>query len=645
MTPDLTSYIESYSPAADILVVAVCIVFIVLIRTAFINRTRSFSYLNHMIYFAITASVANLLYHFALSGRNSVSHMLVYVPRVVFHVSLYFLLWMMIQYLMETVKPDSGRIKRCFILSTVVLAVLSAAEIAQTIFRFGFYISDDHVVHMEAPIFVSGYVFYVIVMVVILIRYKEKIFRPILIGIIASVAISFLLMFIQQLIGESSYTVFTFLFPIYALLYLAHSNPYDIEIGAVDERAFNDFMKLSFEDDEELYLMSLFMHDYEGKGTRYPEEMQKMIKKFIFKYFKSPTLFMITGGHMILAVKTSLNPDHEKAAMDMYGEFLTLHEEFKIDYKVVFMKNDKRLAHENDYVNFISYLHFDMIENSILKPEDKHIDDYLRYKYIRSQLADIHNKYDLNDPRVLVYCQPVLNIKTGRYDTAESLMRLELPELGIVYPDEFIYIAERYKYIYTLTQIILNKTCLKIKELVDQGYYVQRISVNFSVYDIREENFCDTVERIIRDTGVPYDKVAIEITETQNERDFENIKKRINELKDSGIRFYLDDFGTGYSNFERIMELPFDIVKFDRSLVIASGSGNRYKSMVSNLAMMFDNGEYSVLYEGVETDEDEKRCLDMNAKYLQGFKYSKPIPIDKLTDYLQKDNGSAVSGS
>ena len=85
------------------------------------------------------------------------------------------------------------------------------------------------------------------------------------------------------------------------------------------------------------------------------------------------------------------------------------------------------------------------------------------------------------------------------------------------------------------------------------------------------------------------------------------------------------------------MELPFDIVKFDRSLVIASGSGNKYKSMVSNLAMMFDNGEYSVLYEGVEDEEDEKRCIDMNAKYLQGFKYSKPIPIDKLTEYLDKE--------
>lgn len=638
MTPGVMTYYESYAPAADILVVAVCVVFIILIRTAFINRTRSFRYLRYMIYFAITASSSNLLFHFALDRISTIPHALIYIPRMTFHVSLYMILWMLVQYLKETVRLTPQKNKIYYILSTSALLVLVLAEISQTVFRFGFYIDGNHQAHMPAPIFICGYVFYVVMMVVMLIKYKEKIFRSILIGIVASVGISFLLMLVQQLIGESSYTVFTFLFPIYSLLYLAHSNPYDLEMGAVDERAFNDLMRVSFENEEDIYLMSLYMHDYDGKGIHYPEEIQKAIKKLIVKCFKSPTLFMITGGHMILAIRIELNPDYENAAQKMYEEFTGLYERFKIDYKIVFMKNDTRLAHENDYVNFISFLHYDMLENSIVKPEDKEVEEYLRYKYILSQLSDIHNKRDLNDPRVLVYCQPVLNIKSGRYDTAEALMRLELPDLGIIYPDEFIYIAERFKYIYTLTQIILNKTCLKIKELIGDGYYVQRISVNFSVYDIREDDFCETVEGIIRDTGVPYDKVAIEITETQNERDFENIKRRINELKESGVRFYLDDFGTGYSNFERIMELPFDIVKFDRSLVIASGSGNRYKSMVSNLAMMFDNGDYSVLYEGVETDEDEKRCLDMNAKYLQGFKYSRPIPIDKLTDYLEKDD-------
>ena len=117
------------------------------------------------------------------------------------------------------------------------------------------------------------------------------------------------------------------------------------------------------------------------------------------------------------------------------------------------------------------------------------------------------------------------------------------------------------------------------------------------------------------------------------------LKEAVSELKDTGIKFYLDDFGTGYSNFERIMELPFDIIKFDRSLVIASSTDEKLKNMVSHLAKMFSDMEYAVLYEGIENEEDEERCMAMSAKYLQGFRYSKPIPIERLTEFFEKKAG------
>ena len=114
------------------------------------------------------------------------------------------------------------------------------------------------------------------------------------------------------------------------------------------------------------------------------------------------------------------------------------------------------------------------------------------------------------------------------------------------------------------------------------------------------------------------------------------MKSRINELKCFGIKFYLDDFGTGYSNLERIMELPFDIIKFDRSLVIASGDSRKSEKMVGNLAHMFSDMDYSVLYEGVENDMDEERCINMSAVYLQGYKYSRPIPMEQLSEFFEK---------
>ncbi|MBQ6255919.1 MAG: EAL domain-containing protein, partial [Clostridia bacterium] len=108
------------------------------------------------------------------------------------------------------------------------------------------------------------------------------------------------------------------------------------------------------------------------------------------------------------------------------------------------------------------------------------------------------------------------------------------------------------------------------------------------------------------------------------------------ELREQGIKIYLDDFGTGYSNMERIMALPFDIIKFDRSLVQASGSSERSEKLVEGLAGMFSELQYSVLYEGVESESDEKLCSEMYASYLQGYRYSRPIPAEKLAEYFEK---------
>ncbi len=163
--------------------------------------------------------------------------------------------------------------------------------------------------------------------------------------------------------------------------------------------------------------------------------------------------------------------------------------------------------------------------------------------------------------------------------------------------------------------------------------------MNVSVPELKDDSFCDDIIDIIRQSGIPGDKIAIELTESQNKGDFMLMKQKIAELREQGIKFYLDDFGTGYSSMERIMSLPFDIIKFDRSLVIASGSEDRSRRMVANLAHMFSDMEYSVLYEGVEKDEDEAMCKDMSATYLQGFKYSKPTPIVDLREYLSRKAG------
>lgn len=105
--------------------------------------------------------------------------------------------------------------------------------------------------------------------------------------------------------------------------------------------------------------------------------------------------------------------------------------------------------------------------------------------------------------------------------------------------------AERHDYIHTLSKIILNKTCRQIKRLEQEGYQIDRVSVNFSILEFRRKEFCKDVMDIIRQNEIPYEKVAIELTESWNETEFDNIKNTITSLQKLGIKFYLDDFGTG----------------------------------------------------------------------------------------------------
>ena len=141
-----------------------------------------------------------------------------------------------------------------------------------------------------------------------------------------------------------------------------------------------------------------------------------------------------------------------------------------------------------------------------------------------------------------------------------------------------------------------------MSKLIREGYEISRVSVNVSAIELKEDAFCGDITRIIEGNGIPGDKIAIELTESMTDSDFMLMKDKISELRDKGIKFYLDDFGTGYSNMERIMELPFDIIKFDRSMVLASGSSERSRQIVVGLANMLAQLDYAVLFEGVEND-------------------------------------------
>lgn len=628
--------IEKYYPASEITVLGVCFVMLVLLFVSFKVRMKSFRIFVTMLGMLIVATGADLTLHYVIAGHPDAPRPLVYGLRSVYHVLLFCLLHHYCAYTCEVTNLLAKQRKPWIILATAMLILFSVADVVGIYSGRTMHIIDGEIAFEGSAIFSAGYIAFVTMLVVLLIRVRHRLYKRVMNGFFGVIAISEVVLIVARLRGQSTYTAATFLFPLIAVMYLMHSNSYDIHLGANDLRGLNNLIRYSDEHDKHYLFLSLYMRELDETGKTFSEEMRALIRHVAESYYRGSALFQVSNGHMILMVPISRNPDYEERTRRMLEQFDVEYENFRYDFKMVIGQSTKELSRKNEYISFIRSIHARIPENTIYRVQPDDLNKYRKYEIILKELADIAAKQDPEDRRVMVYCQPVYNIRTGKYDTAEALMRLKNDELGIVYPDQFIPLAEENGYIHALTEIILAKTCRVLRNLVAEGYEITRISVNVSALELRDSDFCGDISRIIDGNGIDSSRIAIELTESRNDNDFMLMKERIEELKGKGITFYLDDFGTGYSNMERILELPFDIIKFDRSMVIAGSQSKRSEQVLGSLAELFSKLNYSVLYEGVENEKDEQMCCDLNASYLQGYKYSKPIPISELRGFLAR---------
>lgn len=629
-------YFDNFMPAADIVILAVCLVIGVLFATSYTVKTARFGLFINMLIYLFLAAASDMMLHDYYTRITDGNYTPIYVIRVVYHGFLFLTFLLYVVYLVELLLLDKKTRKPIMRVAIGIFIFVFITDIILSFTGHGFRLSPDGTPTPGINMFMIGYVLFVADIIYIMLRYRNRIYNKALFGMLGTIGISFIILFMQERHLQSSFTVSSFLFPTIALLYLFHSSPYDIETGSVSISAFKDSVRYYHSKGWDFYFISMYLPSFDSEGKALPENLQALLRQFPAEHFKKTVLYKISYGQMLLMMPARSNPDFDLQVKEAISAFKKEYDKLHADFKVVIGKSIGEISRRNEYLSFIKDIHRNMEINSFHRVDEKDVTTFNRSEDILKELEDIFKKHDLNDDRIIPYCQPVYNIKNGKYDTAEALMRLNLPGLGMVFPDQFIPLAEEHGYIHILTKIILHKTCECIKNLLSEGYEVKRISVNVSMPELRDETFTADIEKIIGSSSIPTGKVAIEITESQSDSDYLNVKDMIEKLKGTGIKFYLDDFGTGYSNIERIMKLPFDIIKFDRSLVLASQSDERSKKIVGRLAGMFSDLHYSVLYEGVEDENDEKRCISMSASYLQGYKYSKPIPMDELRNFFSK---------
>jgi diguanylate cyclase (GGDEF)-like protein len=236
----------------------------------------------------------------------------------------------------------------------------------------------------------------------------------------------------------------------------------------------------------------------------------------------------------------------------------------------------------------------------------------------------------------LVYFQPQVDLKTGTIVGTEALLRWQHPDLGIVYPSEFISMAEETGLISQLGEWVLRTACTLNKSWQKAGFSPMSVAVNLSARQFQQQDLVETVARILKETGLEARWLEIEITESiaMQNADYTNVLLR--GLKEMGVRVALDDFGTGYSSLSYLKKFPIDTLKIDQSFVRDLTKDPNDAAIANAVIVLAHSLKLKVVAEGVETKEQEAFLRQHQCDIIQGFLFSVPLPANSLETLLRQ---------
>jgi len=246
------------------------------------------------------------------------------------------------------------------------------------------------------------------------------------------------------------------------------------------------------------------------------------------------------------------------------------------------------------------------------------------------QTADLQQA--VSNQEFVLHYQPIVSIDGDDGVGLEALVRWNHPERGLLLPQEFIDLAEETGLIVPLSRWILHEACFQARRW-QHLYNVDRLrmSVNISGRHFQDDNFIKDVSNALATTGFDPTCLVLEITENVLIKDAESVIERMLELKSLGVRFAIDDFGTGYSSLSYIKRFPIDILKIDKSFVDGVVEDRALAEVIVQLGRTLN---LQTVAEGIEQARQIESLRSFGCQFGQGFYLSRPLPTDKVDDYL-----------
>ena len=241
----------------------------------------------------------------------------------------------------------------------------------------------------------------------------------------------------------------------------------------------------------------------------------------------------------------------------------------------------------------------------------------------------------IRDNQLILHFQPQLELISGDVYGAEALCRWHHPEHGMIFPDQFIQLAEDCGLMPQLTDRVLKLALDAASQWRKNGLELS-VSVNIPVSMLSDLNLPNNISNLMKAADVPPNGILLEVTETGLIQELKECLDVLTRLRMKGLELAVDDFGTGYSSFSQVQNIPATELKIDKSFVMNMTESESAKAIVDSVIDIGKRLNMRVLAEGIETEDIRSQLAEAGCRYGQGYLFSRPVPPDDFVHWVTK---------